>query len=75
MTWFHINVTRPERAFNMIEFFAGDAMASKSCRMSGISTASLDVCYGAAAKRTSRAFDMTSDVGLVFLGCTQLETL
>ena len=49
----------------MIELFAGDAGASRSCKMGGLATAMLDIRYSVGR---ARAFDMSSSSGFALLG-------
>ena len=67
MVWFHTNLSKPKKPYSMVEFFAGDANAGKSCKMGGLATAMLDIRYGGMSRKACRAFDMTTPSGLASL--------
>ena len=59
----------PKNGFQVIEFFCGDGAIGKSCQNGRITTAMLDIKYGAGmVDRKENPFDITTSAGFAFLG-------
>lgn len=65
LTWSSSHMPMVQSPFAVLEFFAGNGMVSRTCRYAHISTAQLDI--NLQKPRTTRAFDLTTPEGLVFL--------
>jgi len=69
MIWHHSNMPKVEEAFQVCEFFSGDAKVSQSCHHAFISTASLDIKLGGKVPNHRRnPFDLTLPSGFAILG-------